>query len=105
MKRLQLDDITPAPEQSAREAGLRYVTDTRPGFRREKSGDGFRYVDARGKAIRDPEQLRRIKRLVIPPAWTDVWISPLENGHLQATGKDARGRKQYSYHPDWRSVR
>ena len=105
MKRLQLDDITPAPEQSAKEAGLRYIVDTRPGIRREKSGDHFRYLDAQGKAVRDAEQLRRIKRLAIPPAWTDVWISPLENGHLQATGKDVRGRKQYRYHPDWRSVR
>src|SRR6478609_3823428 len=104
-KHLQFDEITPAPEQSAKEAGLRYVIDTRPGIRRQKSGDGFKYLEAQGKAVRDPEQLRRIKRLAIPPAWTEVWISPIENGHLQATGKDARGRKQYRYHPDWRSVR
>jgi DNA topoisomerase-1 len=110
MKLLQHDlpTIPPAtvpPQDSARAAGLRYVIDDVPGIRRIKHGPSFAYVDAQGKPLRDPEQLRRIKRLAIPPAWRDVWISPYANGHLQATGKDVRGRKQYRYHPDWRSVR
>lgn len=93
------------PEVSAREAGLRYVTDAKPGLARRGTAKAFTYVDAHGKPVREKETLGRIKRLVIPPAWTEVWISPLANGHLQATGKDARGRKQYRYHPDWRLVR
>jgi DNA topoisomerase-1 len=95
----------PDPVESARSAGLRYVHDDRPGIRRVRSGKGFRYVGPDGKAVRDPEVLRRIRSLVIPPAWTDVWICPLANGHIQATGIDARGRKQYRYHPRWREVR
>jgi len=99
------------PPTAAKAAGLRYVHDDRPGIRREplKEGDGakggFRYLDARGDIIDDEATLKRIKSLVIPPAWTDVWICPQANGHLQATGKDARGRKQYRYHPKWRTVR
>ena len=93
------------PIESARAAGLRYTTDTKPGLGRRRSGKGFRYVDAAGKAVRDAETLRRIRSLVVPPAWTDVWICPIADGHLQATGRDARGRKQYRYHPRWRSVR
>src|SRR4051812_8790077 len=93
------------PQDSARVAGLRYVVDNVPGIRRLKRGQSFTFVDAQGKPVRDPEELRRIKRLAIPPAWRDIWISPYANGHLQATGKDVRGRKQYRYHPDWRSVR
>ncbi len=85
--------------------GLRYVYDESPGIRRVRSGKGFRYVGPDGKATRDPEVLRRIRSLVIPPAWTDVWVCPSANGHLQATGRDARGRKQYRYHPRWREVR
>ncbi len=95
----------PTPVQSAKAAGLVYTADERPGIRRLKRGDGFVYRDARGKALRERADLTRIKRLAIPPAWTDVWISPLENGHLQATGRDARGRKQYRYHVRWREVR
>lgn len=91
--------------EAARAAGLRYVHDYSPGIRRVRSGKGFRYVGPDGKAVRDPEVLRRIRSLVIPPAWTDVWICPTANGHLQATGRDARGRKQYRYHPRWRAVR
>ncbi len=91
--------------ESAKAVGLRYVYDESPGIRRVRSGKGFRYVGPDGKAIRDPEVLRRIRSLVIPPAWTDVWICPSANGHLQATGRDARGRKQYRYHPRWREVR
>jgi DNA topoisomerase-1 len=93
------------PAAAARSAGLRYVTDHMRGIARKASGDGFRYVDADGNAVDDPDTLARIKSLVIPPAWTDVWICPLANGHLQATGRDARKRKQYRYHPRWRSVR
>jgi DNA topoisomerase I len=76
-----------------------------PGFSRQRAGKGFVFLDSRGKVIRDEPTLRRIKSLAIPPAWTDVWICPLSNGHLQATGRDARGRKQHRYHPRWREVR
>jgi DNA topoisomerase-1 len=93
------------PTAAARSAGLRYVTDRMRGIARLAKGDGFRYVDADGNAVEDPDTLARIKSLVIPPAWTDIWICPLANGHLQATGRDARKRKQYRYHPRWRSVR
>jgi len=95
----------PDPVASARAAGLRYVTDTQPGIRRLRRGKGWTYLDPAGKVIRDPEERVRINSLAIPPAWTDVWICPRANGHLQATGRDARGRKQYRYHPDWRQVR
>ena len=94
-----------APAESAKAVGLRYVSDDIPGFRRIKSGQGFRYVDQNGRSIRAPEQLKRIKSLAVPPAWTDVWICPDANGHLQATGRDARKRKQHRYHPRWREVR
>lgn len=93
------------PPTAAKAAGLRYVHDDRPGIRREPIKDGFRYLDAKGEPVEDEPTLKRIKSLVIPPAWTDVWICPQANGHLQATGRDARGRKQYRYHPKWRSVR
>ncbi len=82
--------------------GLVYVNPDMPGIRRLRHGDGFRYRDADGRAVRDPDELSRIRMLAIPPAYEDVWICPLPNGHLQATGIDARGRKQYRYHPDWR---
>jgi DNA topoisomerase-1 len=93
------------PPAAAKAAGLRYVHDDRPGIRREAASDGVRYFDAHGKPVEDETTLKRIKSLAIPPAWTDVWICPQANGHLQATGRDARGRKQYRYHPKWRSVR
>lgn len=93
------------PEEAAEEAGLRYVHDDEPGFIRRRSGRGFTYRDPRGHTIRDRRHLRRIRALAIPPAWTDVWICPVSNGHIQATGRDARGRKQYRYHPRWREVR
>ncbi len=93
------------PVESAKAAHLRYVTDARPGIQRQRRGKGFSYVDANGKSIHDKETLRRIRSLVIPPAWTNVWICPLANGHLQATGRDARRRKQSRYHPRWREVR
>jgi len=93
------------PPAAAKAAGLRYVNDGKPGIRREKDGEGIRFLDAKGEPVEDEPTLKRIKSLVIPPAWTDVWICPQANGHLQATGRDARGRKQYRYHPKWRSVR
>jgi DNA topoisomerase-1 len=96
---------TVEPEASARAAGLRYTTDTRPGITRQKKGGGFVYLSLDGQVVRDPEELARIRALVIPPAWTAVWICPNPLGHLQATGRDARGRKQYRYHPRWREVR
>src|SRR2546423_823636 len=95
----------PDPVDSARTAGLRYVSDDRPGLRRLRWGKGFRYLDPDGRPVKDTETLRRIHSLATPPAWTDVWICPLPNGHLQATGRDDRGRKQYRYHPRWRQVR
>jgi len=90
---------------AAEEAGLQYVSDERPGYTRRASNDEFEYFDTQGKKIRDEQRLLRIKRLAIPPAWTDVWICPSPNGHVQATGRDARGRKQYRYHDRWRDVR
>jgi len=91
---------------AARAAGLRYVGDSRPGLARiPLDGGGFRYVDAHGAPVEDEATLGRIRALAIPPAWRDVWICPQANGHLQATGRDARGRKQYRYHARWRSVR
>ena len=98
-------DITLDPADSAKAAGLRYVSDTRPGIHRSPFRKSFRYTTPDGKPVRDPEVLGRIKSLVIPPAWVDVWISPIANGHLQATGRDAKGRKQSRYHPRWREVR
>ncbi len=93
------------PVQSAKDAGLRYVSDLQPGIIRKRSGKGFRYIGADGAPVRDPEVLTRIKSLVIPPAWTDVWICSIPKGHLQATGRDAKKRKQSRYHPHWREVR
>lgn len=93
------------PLESSKMAHLRYVTDTKPGITRKKHGKTFRYFDPDGKPIKDEATLKRIRSLVIPPAWTDVWICPLANGHLQATGRDARKRKQSRYHPRWREVR
>jgi DNA topoisomerase I len=91
---------------SAKSAGLRYVSDDRlAGIRRKRIGKAFTYMNADGKPFRDAEDIRRIKSLVIPPAWTDVWICPIPNGHIQATARDAKGRKQYRYHPRWRMVR
>jgi DNA topoisomerase-1 len=90
---------------TAQIAGLRYTTDEQPGIRRRRKGRGFTYIDRDGVALRDASELRRIQRLAIPPAWGDVWISPSPLGHIQATGRDARGRKQYRYHQRWREVR
>jgi DNA topoisomerase-1 len=98
-------ELPVAPEESAQAAGLRYVSDTQPGIRRQRAGRGLCYRGMDERPIRDPIILRRIKALAIPPAWTDVWLCPRPDGHLQATGRDARGRKQYRYHPRWRAVR
>jgi DNA topoisomerase I len=98
-------EVVTDPVQSAKAAGLRYVSDTRPGIIRKRHGKRFRYTHADGSPVRDPETLARIKSLVIPPAWASVWICPIPNGHLQATGRDARGRKQSRYHPRWRETR
>jgi DNA topoisomerase-1 len=95
----------PDPRRSARRAGLRYTSDDRPGISRRRSGRGFSYRDADGKTVRARSTLARIRALAIPPAWTDVWICPDPDGHLQATGRDARGRKQYRYHAAWRTGR
>ena len=91
--------------EAAEEAGLRYVGDDRPGYTRKANGEGFDYFDTEGKPIRDEQRLLRLKRLAIPPAWTDVWICAAPNGHIQATGRDARRRKQYLYQERWREVR
>ena len=99
------NELTELAEMAARSAGLRYVEAGEPGIRRERKGTDFRYLDARGRTIRDQSELDRIRKLAIPPAYEDVWICRNERGHLQATGIDARGRKQYRYHPRWRSVR
>ncbi|HWC58192.1 MAG TPA: DNA topoisomerase IB [Verrucomicrobiae bacterium] len=93
------------PVRSARAVGLRHVSDEAPGITRERSGKNFRYRDPGGKLVRDTETLRRIKSLAIPPAWTEVWICANPNGHLQATGRDDRRRKQFRYHPRWREIR
>jgi DNA topoisomerase-1 len=93
------------PRAVARDAGLRYTSDARPGITRRRSGTGFSYRDADGRTIRDREVIGRIRALAIPPAWTDVWICPWPNGHLQASGRDARGRKQYRYHARWQQRR
>ncbi|KXF79139.1 DNA topoisomerase [Paramesorhizobium deserti] len=88
-------------EAAARAASLVYCSDMEPGIRRRHAGKGFWYIRADGGKVTDEKTLKRIKALAIPPAWTDVWISPASNGHIQATGRDARGRKQYRYHPRW----
>jgi DNA topoisomerase-1 len=90
---------------TAREASLRYVSDDMPGFIRRRAGKGFSYRQPDGQVLRDPDALRRIRALVIPPAWRDVWICRFADGHIQATGRDEKGRKQYRYHTRWREVR
>ncbi len=102
---LEPEDQPADPAAIAREAGLRYVSDTAPGIRRRRVGEQFEYIAPTGEQIEDEQTLRRIRSLAIPPAWTDVWICPSPKGHVQATGRDARGRKQYRYHPRWREVR
>jgi DNA topoisomerase-1 len=104
-KKIDEIEIAPDPVEVAEEAGLRYVSDDQPGYTRKRKGDDFEYFDTEGKRIRDETRLLRVKRIGIPPAYKDVWICPSANGHIQATGRDARGRKQYRYHERWREVR
>ena len=96
---VSVDVAMPAPP------GLRYVCDSKPAIRRRRAGKGFVYLDAKGRQIADAGILKRIRALVIPPAWTDVWICASANGHIQATGRDAKGRKQYRYHAEYREAR
>jgi DNA topoisomerase-1 len=98
-------ELVDNPVESAKLAGLRYVTDRSPGISRKRNGKGFTYLGVDERPIRDEQQLQRIKSLVIPPAWKDVWICPSPNGHIQATARDAKGRKQYRYHARWREKR
>lgn len=100
-----MEDKTATAVKHARAAGLRYVTDEEAGFQRKLKGREFHFFNRRGREVKSEEQVRRIRKLAIPPAWTDVWICADPNGHLQATGRDARGRKQHRYHPRWRETR
>ena len=93
------------PKATAESAGLRYVSDARPGIRRRKAGKGFTYTRVDGSDLTERNTLKRIKALAVPPAWTDVWLCPFANGHIQATGRDAKGRKQYRYHARFREMR
>jgi DNA topoisomerase-1 len=100
--------VTEHPDDAiaaARAAGLRYTPSNGPGIRRRRAGRGWTFTDADNAVIRDPDELQRIRGLVIPPAWTEVWINPNPRGHIQATGRDARGRKQYRYHARWQATR
>lgn len=101
----KLEKIGRDPKVTAKAAGLRYIADSTPGYKRKKIGDSFSYYDADDKPVKDKELIHRFNKLVIPPAYTNVWISPHENGHLQFTGIDAAGRKQYRYHPEWNKLR
>jgi DNA topoisomerase-1 len=98
-------EVTIDPIEVAEDAGLRYVSDDQPGYTRKSKGDDFEYFDTDGKPIRDETRILRIQRIAIPPAYKDVWICPSPNGHIQATARDARGRKQYRYHERWREAR
>jgi DNA topoisomerase I len=107
-QRTSISGVPPHTQQeraASRAAGLRYVNDSVPGISRARKGRSFAYFSAKHRKIRDPKTLSRIRALAIPPAWNDVWICANPNGHLQATGHDARGRKQYRYHPRWREIR
>jgi DNA topoisomerase-1 len=101
----KLEKIGRDPKVTAKAVGLRYVSDTSSGYTRKKSGMGWSFYDAEGKLVKDKELITRFNKLVIPPAYTNVWISPYENGHLQFTGTDAAGRKQYRYHAGWNQIR
>lgn len=107
MNRLQkrLEKIGRDPKITAKAVGLRYSLNTDKGYFRKRKANGFTYIDQDGLPIKDKEIVERIKKLVIPPAWENVWISPYENGHLQVTGTDVKGRKQYRYHPYWNKIR
>lgn len=101
----KLEKIGRDPKVTARSVGLRYVSDSTPGYTRKKAGKGFTFLDHDGKAVKDKELVERFTKMVIPPAYTAVWISPYENSHLQFTGVDAAGRKQYRYHAGWNQIR
>ena len=101
----KLEKIGRDPKTTAKAVGLRYVADSTPGYTRKKSGKGWSYLDADGLVVKDKELIKRFNGLVIPPAYTNVWISPYDNGHLQFTGTDAAGRKQYRYHAHWNKIR
>ena len=98
-------ELPPPTAEDAKKAGLEYVNDGEPGIRRQRRGQGFAYLNGNGKGVREPYAMARIRSLAIPPAWTDVWICASEFGHLQATGRDAKGRKQYRYHVDFIAIR
>ena len=100
-----LSETVVDPRDAAESAGLTYVSDEEPGIRRKKAGTGFTYVRPGGGKVEDEATLNRIRKLAVPPAYTDVWICAKANGHIQATGRDAKGRKQYRYHPDFRAIR
>ncbi len=101
----EANPLAAAFAEEAREAGLRYSSAARPGIRRETRGKNFVYLSSTGARVKDADTLARIRRLAIPPSWQNVWICPYANGHIQATGRDARRRKQYRYHADWRQRR
>ncbi len=103
--RTDTPEVDPVLHSEVRAAGLRYVSDDEPGIVRKRRGKGFGYLDAKGLRITDEAVLTRIRALAIPPAYVDVWICTNPNGHLQATGRDARARKQYRYHERWRELR
>ncbi|MES2573736.1 MAG: DNA topoisomerase IB [Bacteroidota bacterium] len=107
MERLKskLEKIGRDPKITAKAVGLRYTINTNTGYLRQRKNESFIFVDQSKKIVRDKQVLERIKKLVIPPAWETVWISPYENGHLQATGIDTKGRKQYRYHSQWNKIR
>jgi DNA topoisomerase-1 len=107
MNRLQkkLEKIGSDPKVAAKAVGLRYSLKSDKGYYRKRKASGFTYMDETGNTIKDKDVLARIQKLVIPPAWESVWISPFENGHLQVTGIDTKGRKQYRYHPEWNKIR
>ncbi|WP_461451955.1 DNA topoisomerase IB [Mucilaginibacter sp.] len=101
----KLEKIGRDPKVTAKAVGLRYVSDSTPGYTRKKAGKGWSFYSADGELVKDKELIDRFNKLVIPPAYTNVWISPYDNGHLQFTGTDAAGRKQYRYHPQWNQIR
>src|SRR6478609_1753796 len=101
----KLEKIGRDPKITAKAVGLRYVSDAIAGYTRKKAGKGWSYYDGEGQLVKEKELITRFNKLVIPPAYTNVWISPYENGHLQFTGTDAAGRKQYRYHPYWNQIR
>jgi DNA topoisomerase-1 len=105
LREQQSSEETATPPAEIEAAGLIYVSDSTKGISRRNRGRAFAYFSSSGEVIRDPATLKRIRSLVIPPAWSDVWICPSAKGHIQATGRDARGRKQYRYHPDWHQTR